>query len=128
VRIAAPDTPLTITLATAMVLIVTDGLQQGDEFELFDFGASIGSTSANTNNVFHNCGDNAGNHSLTGIVTDSPHGSGDAFFIIQQVPEPGTLALLGIALAASLTPPQARLTNPALRARIARGPKPPQKE
>lgn len=65
-RIAAPDTPLTITLATAMVLIVTDGLQQGDEFELFDFGASIGST-----------------------------------FIIQQVPEPGTLALLGIALAAS---------------------------
>jgi hypothetical protein len=93
VRIAAPDTPLTITLAMAMVLIVTDGLQQGDEFELFDFGASIGST-----------------------------------FIIQQVPEPGTLALLGIALAASLTPPQARLTNPALRARIARGPKPPQKE
>jgi len=52
VRIAAPDTPWTITLATAMVLIVTDGLQQGDESELFDFGASIGSTSANANNVF----------------------------------------------------------------------------
>jgi hypothetical protein len=33
------------------------------------------------------------------LVTDSPHGSGNAFFIIQQVPEPGTIALLGIALA-----------------------------
>jgi hypothetical protein len=34
-------------------LIVTDGLQQGDEFELFDIGASIGSTSANADDPDH---------------------------------------------------------------------------
>jgi hypothetical protein len=116
--IAAPDAPWTITLATPMLLVVTDGFQQGDEFELFDFGLSIGSTSANADDSGHSCSNNeitcladplmshgsfllaAGDHSLTGIVTDSPFGGGAGFFIItQQVPEPGALALLGIALA-----------------------------
>jgi hypothetical protein len=116
--ISAPDAPWTITLATPMQLIVTDGFQQGDEFELFDFGGSIGSTSANANDSAHNCDSSevacladplmshgsfllaAGDHSLTGIVTDSPFTGGAGFFIItQQVPEPGALALLGIALA-----------------------------
>jgi hypothetical protein len=114
----APTTPWEITLATPMLLVVTDGFQQGDEFELFDFGVSIGSTSATADDVSHACGTNelacladplfshgffplaAGNHSLTGVVTDSPFDSGAAFFIItQQVPEPGALVLLGIALA-----------------------------
>ncbi len=115
--IAAPGTPWTINLATAMELVVTDGFQQGDEFELFDFGASIGSTSATANDGGHSCSNNeagcladalmshgtfllaAGNHSLTGNVTDSPFGSGAAFFIIRAaVPEPGTLALFALAL------------------------------
>ena len=43
----------------------------------------------------------AGNHSLTGIATNSPFGQGAAFFIIRavtQVPEPGSLALVALAL------------------------------
>ena len=116
--IAAPATPWTITLATPMYLFVTDGFQQGDEFELFDFGVSIGSTSANADDGTHTCSNDevacyadplmshgafllaAGDHSLTGTVTDSPFGGGAGFFLIAaQVPEPGTLALLGMALA-----------------------------
>ena len=113
----APDVPWTITLATPMLLIVTDCCVQGDEFEFFDFGGSIGSTSAVALNVDHTCGTSeiacladplmshgafllaAGDHSLTGIVADSVPGNGSGYFIIQQVPEPGALALLGIGLA-----------------------------
>jgi hypothetical protein len=115
--IFAPDTPWTINLATAMELVVTDGFQQGDEFQLSDFGAAILSTSATPNDGAHSCGNDevacladplmshgtivlaAGLHSLTGIVTDSPFGGGAAFFIIRaiRVPEPGTLALIALA-------------------------------
>jgi hypothetical protein len=79
---------------------------------------SIGSTSADADDGGHTCDSNqvacladplmshgffllaAGDHSLTGIVTDSPCDGGAGFFIItQQVSEPGALALLGIGLA-----------------------------
>jgi len=115
--IDAPTSPWTINLPKAMLLVVTDGFQQGDEFEFFDFGTSIGSTSQNANNNTHSCDNDelacfadlfmshgeflllAGQHSLTGTVTDSPFGGGAAFFIVtQSVPEPGTLALLASAL------------------------------
>jgi PEP-CTERM motif-containing protein len=113
--IAAPDTPWTINLTGPLALIVTDGFQQGDEFQLFDFGVSIGSTSANANDPAHSCSNNeavcladplmshgifflaAGLHSLTGMVTDSPFGGGAGFF--RLVPEPGSLALFALALA-----------------------------
>lgn len=38
-------------------------------------------------------------HSITGIVTDSPFGGGAGFLRVDDVPEPGTLARLGLALA-----------------------------
>ena len=100
-----------------MTLTVTDGFQQGDQFQLFDFGVSIGSTSAVATDATHSCSNDeaacladplmshgafllaAGMHSLTGIVSNSPYGAGAAFFRIGAVPEPGSLALFALALA-----------------------------
>jgi len=97
-------------------LTVTDGFLAGDEFRFFDFGNPIGDTSV-VANTGTDCGNDelaclasaahshglfvlaGGAHSLTGIVTDSPFGGGAGFFRI-DVPEPGTVALLGLGLAA----------------------------
>jgi len=97
-------------------LTVTDGFNAGDEFRIFDFGNPIGDTSV-VANTGTDCGNDelaclasaahshglfvlaGGAHSLTGIVTDSPFGGGAGFFRI-DVPEPGTVALLGLGLAA----------------------------
>jgi hypothetical protein len=111
---APPAAPWTITLAGPAYLIVTDCCQPGDRFELFDFGVSLGLTSAVATSAGFECGTpdtcladplmshgvfllGAGSHSLTGIVTDSPHGGGEGFFRI-AVPEPGSAALIGLAL------------------------------
>lgn len=95
-------------------LIVTDAFDSGDRFEVFDFGVSLGQTSAPTPGV--NCGDDpvpclanpnissrtfflaAGNHSITLIPTLSPAQLGSGFLLVSQVPEPTTTALLGLGL------------------------------
>ena len=111
---APPAAPWTITLAGPAYLIVTDCCQPGDRFELFDGGISLGLTSAVTSDTAFVCGTpdscladplmshgvfllGAGSHSITGIVTDSPHGGGEGFFRI-AVPEPGSAALIGLAM------------------------------
>jgi hypothetical protein len=82
------------------VLFVTDAFLIGDEFEVFDFGSSIGTTSAAADSG--SCGDDPvfcygvasgasftmapGPHSITIRPTDSPYISGAAYFIIQEVP------------------------------------------
>ena len=117
IGVFAPDVPWTINLAGPAQLVVTDGFSAGDRFQLFDFGVSIGLTSlvsdsgAVCGNAVLACNADplfshgtfllaAGNHSLTGTAAVSPFGQGAAFFIIRAVavPEPGSLALVALAL------------------------------
>lgn len=95
--------PWTFSTATASTLIVTDAFQSGERFEVFDFGASLGLTSAPG---LSDCSDDpvacladpamsqaafllaAGNHSLTLAPTLSP-GGGGAGYLFVAVPEPG---------------------------------------
>lgn len=110
-----PAAPWEITLAGPALLIVTDCCQPGDRFELFDGGVSLGLTTLVATSDTFECGTpdscladplmshgafllGAGSHSLTGIVTASPHGSGEGWFRIAAVPEPGSAALIGLAL------------------------------
>lgn len=98
---------------------VTDGFQQGDHFEVFDFGVSIGMTPDVLTDGAHTCGNNEpgcladplmshavfalapGNHQLTINVLDSPFGGGAAFFQAQAaIPEPATLLLIASGLVA----------------------------
>ena len=108
------DPPWTFTCATTCELTVTDGFQAIDQFELFDFGTSLGDTSAPSGDPAHTCGNDelacladpqmshgefllaAGDHSITGTHLIGRPGA--AFFIVSAVPEPATLALLGAGL------------------------------
>ena len=120
------DAPPWTFLASALAfLTVTDAFSSGDQFELFDFGASIGLTSLPVAGI--DCGDDpvpclatvgmssatfalaAGAHSIT--LTPTLSQDGGAGYLLVQVPEPGSLALVALALFAVLV----------LRLRRARG-------
>ncbi len=91
-------------------IVITDGFLSVDQFQLFDFGVSIGITSAPTPGS--DCGNDelacladpafshghfyvgAGAHSITGTHLVGIPGAG--FFIV--VPEPGSLLLIGAGL------------------------------
>jgi hypothetical protein len=106
----APDAPWTFTLVDPAELVVTDAFASVDQFELFDGGVSLGSTSAPTSGGA--CGGDitacladpsyshgtflltAGDHSITGSTLLSGLGSGAAFFIVRAVPEPGTWMMM----------------------------------
>lgn len=114
----APNGPWEFTLSGLGELFVVDGFLSVDQFEMFDFGGSIGLTSANTDGS--DCDDDltcaindlnfsrgsyalaAGNHSITGIVVASGVGGGAGAFIIRDlrpVPLPAALPLFASALA-----------------------------
>jgi hypothetical protein len=103
----------TFTSLTVASLTVTDAFLSGDRFEIFDFGASIGLTSAPSSQA--DCGDDpvvclatagistgvfaltAGSHSLT-IVAVSADGGGSGYLAVTgvtpPVPEPSILLLV----------------------------------
>ena len=111
------DAPPWTFAAGSVVLTVVDAFENGDVFEIFDFGVSIGVTSAPGRPA--DCGDDpvpcllnaemskglfnlaAGPHSLTIMPTQSPGGLGAAYLQVSAaaVPEPMTAFLLGSGLA-----------------------------
>jgi PEP-CTERM motif-containing protein len=112
--LAAPTPAWTFTCVTTCELVVTDGFIAIDQFELFDSGTSLGSTSVPSGDRAHSCSNDevacladpqmshgafvlaAGDHTITGIhLIGSP---GAAFFIVSAVPEPASLALIGVGL------------------------------
>lgn len=95
------------------VLTVTDAFFSGERFELFDFGASIGLTSAPAATTVVDCGDDpvtclatagisqgtfallAGNHSITITPTLSDGGGAGYLRVDSAVPEPRMYILMG---------------------------------
>lgn len=116
--IPAPGTPWEITLAAPARLIIVDGFDSGDRYEVFDFGVSLGLTSPPT--LGSQCsGDElaclanqdfsrgafllaAGDHALTGIVAQSPFPDGSGFFIIEAAaaPEPASYGVFALGVVA----------------------------
>ena len=114
--IAAPGTPWDFTTVGPAQLVVSDGFNSGDRFELFDNLSSLGLTSTPTGGG--NCGSDitacladitiskgtfilgAGSHSLTGTIAAS-FGAGAGFFQVADitaVPEPVTFSIFGAGL------------------------------
>ena len=115
----APPPPWEIALTQSGSFTVTDAFLSGDEFDVFDFGVPIGSTSAA--GLGASCGDDpvpcladpqissgvfpllAGAHSLTIVAADALEGGGTGYFRVgtevAAIPEPGSLVLLGAAAA-----------------------------
>jgi PEP-CTERM motif len=108
----APEPAWTFTSSDPIALTVTDAFQSGDQFEIFDFGVSLGFTSVPARGV--NCGSdpltclatpgistgvfalNAGAHSLTINAVNDSFGAG--YFQASAVPEPASLLLFGSGL------------------------------
>lgn len=104
--------------AAGATLTVTDAFLSGDQFELFDFGASIGLTSPPAAAALVDCGDDpeiclatagmssgsfvfaAGPHSITLIPVLSPEGGGAGYLRVTgaAIPEPGSLVLITLGL------------------------------
>jgi len=109
--------PWTINLAAPSTIFVIDCCVSGDRFEVFDFGVSLGITSVPTSSGScfgppSGCVGNpsmsqgffalaAGAHSITMFLAAAAPGtgSGESYFRVGSVPEPATLALVGLSLA-----------------------------
>jgi hypothetical protein len=105
--------PWTFTSLLPAVLLVTDAFEAGDQFEIFDFGVSIGLTSAPSGSV--DCGDDpipclatsgvssgrfllaAGAHEIS-ITPALSLGGGAGFLLVSAVPEPPVWMLLSGSL------------------------------
>lgn len=100
----APAPPWTFNLGAPGTLTVTDAFVRGDVFEVFDFGVSLGATSAVPTDT--GCGSSdpvvclgvnssrlyqlaAGPHSITIQMVASPYGGGAAYFLPEAPPFAG---------------------------------------
>jgi len=102
------------TLTTQGILIVTDAYYAGDQFEVFNYGTSLGTTSPVLPDSTINEPDpdrasadprwssaffilDPGSYSITGISLVSPFGKGGAYLQVDPpiVPIPSSLLLLG---------------------------------
>ncbi|SFB17395.1 VPLPA-CTERM protein sorting domain-containing protein [Poseidonocella pacifica] len=107
--------PFTFTLAQSGKLKVTDAFLDGDRFEIFNFGTSLGFTSVPDYDEVDVGRDfdaafaeprwssgtwalGAGSYSITGLVTLSPYEHGAAALMVSTVPVPAALPLLVAAL------------------------------
>jgi hypothetical protein len=106
--------PWTFTPPAPVVFTIADGLLSGDYFDVFDHGVLIGSTPSVP--FFGDCGLDprvcvldpsmshasfvlpAGAHSITVRVHEAQI-LGEGFFIVEAVPEPATVFLLGSGVA-----------------------------
>jgi hypothetical protein len=116
--VAAPAAPWTITTVGSNILRVLDGFVSSDQFNIHDFAADLGNTSVPIGG--HGCGTSIscafndpafshrdylldpGSHSFTGTHTLGPTPGTGFFEVISAaaaVPEPASLALLGVAMA-----------------------------
>ena len=93
---------------------MTDAFLRGDVFNVYDFGALIGTTSAVA--ASGSCGDDPmpcladplassgvfalakGAHSLEIKAAVSPYNAGAAYFRVDVIPEPGAALLFGVGL------------------------------
>ncbi len=113
--------PWTFTAASGAVLSVTDAFESTDQFEIFDFGISLGLTSAPAAAAIVDCGDDpvpcfpnpamstgvfalgVGPHALTIVPTLAANG-GSGYLMVQAAdlaaPEPTTALLLVSGLSA----------------------------
>jgi len=101
----APAPPWTFTApATGALFTVVDAFEAGDRFQVFDFGASLGLTSAPVGSA--DCGNDPvpclaaagtskgtftlapGDHSITIVSTLAPLGRGSGYFRVDLIPVP----------------------------------------
>jgi hypothetical protein len=117
--------PFTFNAATAVRLDVTDDFDQGDRFEVYDFGASIGLTSlvaiddggevgpeAAFNSALWSSGSfllSAGAHSITIAAVVNTSNVGRGYLRALTIPEPssiviGVLAMITLLMGARVRP------------------------
>lgn len=107
----------TFTALTSAVFTITDAYVAIERFEVFDFGTSIGLTSAIVPSFTNNCSSDPvvcladgrfshgvfslspGAHSIT-IAQLLPSVGGAAYFRVTAVPEPSTMLMVGAGLLA----------------------------
>jgi hypothetical protein len=114
----APAPPWTFIATVPVLVTMTDAFFAGDAFRLFDFGSQVLDTNSvpfgpGCSNIPEACLADpnvshgvvllgTGPHSLTATAVASPFGAGAAFYRVDLVPEPASLALSAFGMLAMI--------------------------